>query len=133
MSRSVLVIDDDETDVMFLREAFRQLNDDIEVRHAVSGDEGLARMREAVPDLVLLDLKMPGSNGLEVLSAIRIDSSLRRSKVIVFSSSENRVDVREAYENAANAYIAKPSTMSGYQHVAESLSALWLGKVLNAN
>ena len=133
MARSRLVIDDDETDVMVLREAFRSKGQAVDIRHAQSGDEGLAAMREAAPDLVLLDLKMPGTSGFEVLNAIRVDGALRRSKVIVFSSSQSRVDVREAYESAANAYITKPSSMSGYLDVAQSLTDLWLGRVLSAD
>jgi two-component system, chemotaxis family, response regulator Rcp1 len=133
VARSVLVIDDDETDVMFLREAFEAQNGEVvAVYHATSGDEGLALMRSTRPDLVLLDLKMPGTSGQEVLSAIRVDGALKRSKVIVFSSSKSRVDIREAYESAANAYISKPSTMSGYLDVARSLCQLWLDKVLSA-
>ena len=68
-----------------------------------------------------------------MLNAIRVDGALRRSKVIVFSSSQSRVDVREAYESAANAYITKPSSMSGYLDVAQSLTDLWLGRVLSAD
>jgi CheY-like chemotaxis protein len=132
MTGRILVIDDDETDVVFLTEALKRCGDDIDVVHAASGDEGLAAMRATPPDLVVLDLKMPGTSGIDVLSAIRLDESLRRAKVIVFSSSASRIDVREAYEGAANAYITKPSTMSGYLEVAGSLTNLWLDRVLPA-
>jgi len=131
MSRNVLVIDDDETDVLILTHAFRSVDDTITVHHAVSGDDGLTYLQQNRPDLVLLDLKMPGVSGLEVLSSLKDEGETRNIPVIIFSSSHAKSDVESCYEAAANAYVVKPTTMGGYLKMASSLSHFWLDKVLH--
>ncbi|WP_237154940.1 response regulator [Oryzibacter oryziterrae] len=132
MGRRILVIDDDETDVMFLVKAFEAVGTDIEIHHAWSGAEGLEYLRSGGTDLVLLDLKMPGTSGMEVLASIKVDDQLKRTPVIILSSSQSRFDVRNSYENAANAYVMKPTSMGGYLQMVDSLSHFWLDKVARA-
>lgn len=133
MQRCILVIDDDETDVAFLAQAFRSKNAGIAIHHAASGEDGLAFLRERAPDLVLLDLKLPGSSGLEVLAAIRLDERTRRTRVVVLSSSQDRADIRSAYQGAANAFVSKPSTVGGYRRMADSLARFWLDSAMRAD
>jgi CheY-like chemotaxis protein len=120
----ILLIDDDPDDVELAREAL----DDIEVSHHISvvenGVEALAYLRaegdfqRAIqPDLILLDLKMPKKNGLEVLTEIKADKELRRIPVIVLTSSDAPDDILEAYDLQASCYITKPADLEEFERV----------------
>jgi CheY-like chemotaxis protein len=74
------------------------------------------RQKHPLPCLVLLDLKFPKLNGLEVLAWIRQQSSLKKLVVVMFSSSSQPADVDRAYELGANSYIQKPA---GVEHTLE--------------
>jgi CheY-like chemotaxis protein len=78
------------------------------------------------PDLVLLDLRLPDMHGLEVLAAIKSDPMLRRIPAVVFSGSQNREEVVEAYNLNANSYIAKPVELSDYIRVVRGVEEFWL-------
>ncbi len=80
----------------------------VEVRRAHNGDEALAMVKEASPDLLLLDLKMPGRSGHEVLEAIKGDDALRRIPVAVLTSSDRDEDVARSYGLGGNHFITKP-------------------------
>lgn len=131
MGHDILIIDDDETDVEFLRTAFGGA-DDVVIHHAATGEDGLGFIRDRAPDLVLLDLRMPGLSGFDVLSAIRGDERIRRTRVVVLSSSGNRADVRSSYEGTANAYVTKPDSLDGYIQMARSIARFWLDGTASA-
>jgi CheY-like chemotaxis protein len=78
------------------------------------------------PDMVLLDLKLPDIHGLEVLAAIKNDPALRRIPAVVFSSSQNREEVVEAYNLNANSYIAKPVELADFIRVVRGVEEFWL-------
>jgi CheY-like chemotaxis protein len=120
----ILLIDDDPDDVELAREAL----DDIEVGHHLTvvenGVEAMAYLRaegdfqHAIqPDLILLDLKMPKKNGLEVLTEIKADEELRRIPVIVLTSSDAPDDILEAYDLQASCYITKPADLEEFERV----------------
>lgn len=88
------------------------------------GTEGRpARLR---PALVLLDLKMPGVDGLEVLAVMKRDPRLALIPVIVFSCSDAPKDVRQAYTNGANAYLVKPMGFQDSCRLLTRLMQFWL-------
>jgi CheY-like chemotaxis protein len=75
---------------------------------------------------VLLDLQLPDLHGLEVLSALKTDPSLRRIPAVVFSSSQNRDEVMQAYNLNANSYIAKPVELADFIRVVKGVEEFWL-------
>lgn len=117
--KRVLYIEDDANDVFFMRRAFRKLGLSETLAVAGDGDEGVAYLggagtfadREAypLPDIVLLDLKMPGRSGLEVLTWIRAQPTLASLKVVMFTSSTQRSDLAYCATHGADAYVVKPS------------------------
>lgn len=79
-----------------------------------------------LPRLVLLDLKIPKVNGLEVLDLIRANRYTNAIPVIVFSSSAVQSDIEEAYKKGANSYLVKPIDFDEYSILLRSVSEFWL-------
>ena len=134
--RAVLVVDDDESDLLFLQRAFREVQISNPVRTASDGQEAIDylsgsgkfadRAQYELPRLMILDLKMPRVTGLEVLRWLRAQSDLIRLPVIVFSSSAYPADVIEAYQNGANAFVTKPSGTAPRAELARMIKDFWL-------
>jgi signal transduction histidine kinase len=103
---------------------------------ARDGIEALAMLRkqghyaDAVrPDLILLDLNLPGKNGRIVLAEIKQDPAFRRIPVVIISGSMADEDVSTSYDLHANCYIAKPSELGGFVHVMRTLHEFWVETV----
>lgn len=78
------------------------------------------------PDLVLLDLRLPKLDGLEVLQTIKTNPSLLHIPVIVLTSSEAEKDVLRAYQYQANSYLVKPVGFAQFTEMIEAMSTYWL-------
>jgi two-component system, response regulator len=84
------------------------------------------RAHEPPPQLVLLDLKLPRADGLQVLRRIRADERLRPIPVVALTSSSQDRDVEAAYEAGVNSFVTKPVEYATFQAVVEELGAYWL-------
>ena len=123
----ILVAEDDPQDAFFLKREFGKAGIPISLHFVQDGQEvidylegkGIFADRQTypMPDLVLLDLKMPRLNGFDVLGWLRKQAGLKRLPVIIFSSSAELTDINRAYDLGANSYLVKP-------HAVEELSAL---------
>jgi DNA-binding response OmpR family regulator len=82
--------------------------DDFNVLEATDGDEAWSLIQEHKPSLVLLDVRMPGRTGLEILSAIRSDTSLAGTRVIILTASALPVDMAAGLTSGADFYLTKP-------------------------
>jgi len=125
---TVLAIDDSEDDVLLLEAAARSVGATLKIRAVRSGPEGLEHLRECWqisqrPDLILLDLNMPGMTGIEFLKAMRAASLGEELVVVVFSSSQHEKDIREAYANGADFYLMKPLDFAELSAVVRALEA----------
>ena len=78
------------------------------------------------PTVVLLDLKMPKVDGLEVLRQIKCDSELKHIPVVMFTSSREEADLAHCYELGANAYVVKPVAFAEYRAVLHHIRTFWL-------
>lgn len=105
MPKKILIIEDDK----FLREliAKKLIKEDYETSEAVDGEEGIKRVKEEKPDLILLDLILPGIDGFEVLSRIKEDPVLSRIPVIILSNLGQKEDVERGLELGAIDYLIK--------------------------
>lgn len=105
MEKTILIIEDDK----FLRELISQklIKEDYNVIEAVDGEEGIKKIKEEKPDLILLDLILPGIDGFEVLSKVKEDNSLREIPVIVLSNLGQRDDVEKGLKLGAVDYLIK--------------------------
>ncbi|HBG17916.1 MAG TPA: hypothetical protein DDY32_01165 [Desulfobulbaceae bacterium] len=123
----IFIIDDSPTDIELTTIALEETGREIRVSSAPDGKSALALLRNGMmPSLILLDLKMPGMSGIEVLRAIRADDRLREIPVVVFTSSSLESDREEALVAGASDYLEK--SLSLYQISKDLASVLnrWL-------
>lgn len=125
-ARKLIVVDDDPVDVRFVMRAFSEAGSPIEITHVADAELAYDRLDAEAFDYILLDINMPGTSGMELLKRLRGRSRTAVTPVIMLSSSSNMTDVSRAYENGANAYAVKPSTLSGYRDFAEGFTRFWV-------
>jgi len=118
-----LVIADDEPSVRLLVQA-TVAEDNLRVIEAEDGDQAWELIQEWRPKVVLLDVRMPGRTGLEILSAIKTDSNLAETRVILLTASAAESDIAAGLAAGANAYLTKP--FSPRELLARLDEALWL-------
>ena len=107
MSEHLILVADDDDDILLLVTT-RLRRDGHNVVQASRGDAALELAREVKPALAVLDVGMPGLDGMEVLAAIRADESLATTKVLLLTAKAQESDVRRGYESGADAYVKKP-------------------------
>jgi CheY-like chemotaxis protein len=132
----ILLVEDNQMDVELTLDAFREahLSNTIDVTR--NGQEALdylfcrgkhgGREPNLLPDLVLLDLKMPGIDGFEVLRQIKTTTGLKRLPVIILTSSKEEGDRAMSYDNGANSYLVKPVSFEGFLDVVRTIGDYWL-------
>jgi CheY-like chemotaxis protein len=131
----ILLVEDDENDVVLIQRAFRKAALSYELKVVRGGDQAMQylsrrdgyqdRSQFPEPFLVLLDLKMPGTDGFEVLQWIRTKPELKRLLVVVLTSSALQTDVNKAYELGANSYLVKPVSYEEMVHMIQRFEAYW--------
>ncbi|WP_019587875.1 response regulator [Deinococcus apachensis] len=125
----VLLIDDNPADLL-AQEAFAALEEPVSLTSCRSGGAALGALRQvnaALPDVVLLDVNMPGLNGFEVLSALKTDPRLCLVPVVMLTTSRSRADIREAYARHANAYLLKSGDFGEFLADIRSFVRFWAG------
>lgn len=127
----MLVVDDDLIDAHFVIRAFSDLGGNVEITHVTDADVAARRLLGELFDYVLLDINMPGTNGMELLKRIRMDEKTAVLPVIMLTSSMNPTDVYTSYACGANAYTLKPSSVSGYRTFAEGFTRFWVDVVVH--
>ena len=101
--------EDNDDHALLIQMALERATDiPLEVHRAHNGDEAIAMVEDVLPDLILLDLKMPGRTGHEVLEAIKADDDFRKIPVAVLTSSDRDEDVAQSYGLGGNHFITKP-------------------------
>lgn len=123
----VLFVDDDPDHAVLITRAIKESDKTAEIQMASDGTEALALLRSAedAPDLVLLDINMPGLSGLDVLAQIKADAALKRLPVVMLTSSELSSDIARAYELGASGYISKPSLAHDLRAVLGNTLLYW--------
>ena len=102
----VLVAEDDDDILLLVTTRLRR--DGFEVLTASTGEDALALARETHPAVAVLDVGLPGLDGLEVLTQIRSDEQLRDTRVLLLTAKAQESDVRRGYDAGADAYVKKP-------------------------
>lgn len=133
-NRPILLVEDSDDDVRLTRRALQKnniVNPLMVVGDGVSALEHLRGCadRAEPPAIVLLDLKLPKMDGLEVLRQIRADPRLRRQPVVILTSSREEQDIIRSYDLGANSYIRKPVDFEQFIAAINQLGLYWL--VLN--
>jgi len=138
-SKIILLVEDNPSDVGLTQRALAKSHVSNELVVAEDGQEALdylfgagayaGREVTELPALVLLDLKLPRVEGLEVLRQIRADDRTRRLPVVILTTSREEQDVAQSYDLGANSYIRKPVDFTQFAQAVEHLGLYWL--VLN--
>jgi CheY-like chemotaxis protein len=131
-----LLVEDSQNDAILIRRAFQKGNILNPLQVVTTGDQALAylngegafanRAEYPLPELVLLDLKLPGIDGFEVLRWIRQQPSLKALRVVVLTSSDRIQDVNLAYQLGANSFLVKPVDFERFVEISQALRGYWI-------
>ena len=129
----ILLVEDNEGDIELTREAFEEAKFRNNLHIAEDGDIALDYLfkrngyeNAVTPDIILLDLNLPSTDGREVLEIIKAEPMLKRIPVIVLTSSQADKDIVESYDLHANCYIVKPVNAMKFMGVVRSVENFWV-------
>ena len=132
----ILLIEDNPIDAELTMRSLKEANFVNKLYWVKDGQEGLdflyrtdayaARDDDDHPKLILLDLKMPKVNGIEVLRRIKSDERLRSIPVVVMTSSNEQSDITESYQLGANGYVVKPVEFGAFVEAISKIGMFWL-------
>jgi CheY-like chemotaxis protein len=129
----VLLVEDDPGDVMMIREAFEELKQCGELYAVGDGEQAQSFLRRAGaftdaprPGLILLDLSLPGRDGLEILAEIKANPDLLTIPVVVLTASRSPNDIEQCFLLHASAYVTKPKDFDGMSEEIRKIAACFL-------
>ena len=130
----ILLVEDNPVDIDLTLRAFKKRNLNNPIQIARDGEEALAYIQkwdagEQIPVVILLDLKMPKIDGLEVLAVLKSHEKYATIPVVVLTTSSDDKDIKKAYKLGANSYIVKPVNFDKFVEVASQIELYW--NVLN--
>ncbi|MGN6228438.1 MAG: response regulator [Dyella sp.] len=134
MIRTILLVEDSQADAEMAMDALREANLVNPVVHLEDGVDCLDYLyargawadRERLdPAVVLLDIKMPRMNGLDVLTQMRSDERMRRIPVVILSSSREESDLARSWDLGVNAYVIKPVDVDQFFEAVRTLGQFW--------
>ena len=136
IEKIILLVDDNPDDVHLALHAFHKMEYEIKVVVANDGLEALDylfrrgiysdKSKSRLPSLILLDLKMPRVNGLEVLQQIRDNARTKFIPTVILTSSKEEQDIIDSYTMCANSYIRKPIDFSQFSKIITIIANYWL-------
>ena len=125
----ILLADDDAEDREMFADRFQQRNPEATVECVTSGYEALSYLHncssEDLPQLILVDYKMPGITGQEVLRKLQHDPRYARIAKVVWSTSNNQQYIDESLQSGAERYFTKPADMRGFDRMVDQISQLF--------
>lgn len=132
--KRIILVEDSPRDAEIALRAFGEYNLANEVMHLRDGVEALdylyqrgeyADRANGLPALILLDLKMPRLDGMDVLRTVKGDPALRTVPIVVMTSSREEPDLERAYELGANAYVVKPVKFKEFIDAVKQVGSFW--------
>jgi CheY-like chemotaxis protein len=138
-AHAILLVEDNPADVKITQRALRESAVPVELIVVRDGQEAVDYLLRQPPhdsgnwrspDLILLDLNLPGMNGREVLERVRATPALRHVPVVVLTTSRRQEDVQQMYAAGANTYIEKPQDFTRFVQVLQTIQQYWLDTAL---
>jgi CheY-like chemotaxis protein len=133
---NILLVEDEPAHAELTKRAIRKAGNANRVDVVSNGEEALDylfnrnkfadKVKYPVPGLILLDIKLPGIDGIEVLTMIKQDSALKRIPVIMLTTSEREEDIARSYEHYANSYLTKPVGFKEFEKKILEIDHYWL-------
>jgi len=130
---TILLVEDDPADQKLIKLSLRSQRLANEVFCVSSGEEafrflhgeGEYQNSGSCPDLILLDLNMPGMGGKEFLRRIKLDETLKQIPIVILTTSDAEEDILDSYKLQASGYVKKPVRLEDFRRVMESIEAYW--------
>jgi two-component system, response regulator len=132
----ILLVEDNQDDATLVLRALKKHNLGNNIIHLTNGQQALdfifcqgpfaERKMEDKPKIILLDLKMPKVDGLQVLKAVRENEITRRIPVVIMTSSREERDIIDTYNSGVNAYVVKPVGFDNFSKAVAELGMFWL-------
>ncbi|MCK6625189.1 MAG: response regulator [Anaerolineae bacterium] len=126
----ILLVEDNPDHAELVRRSFQNHELANQIYHVADGEAALDYLLQQNfprPHLILLDLRLPKIDGLEVLRQIKTNEELRRIPVVVLTTSKAQGDLTRAYNNHVNSYLVKPVSFDKFTRLMDDLSHYWLG------
>ena len=133
----VLYVEDDPAHAELTMASFEDAGAPHEIHHVADGEQALEYLKSSLdpdeaaahprPDVVLLDLRLPRVDGLEVLNEIKTNEALSTIPVVILTTSSAEADVAKAYRQQANSYLLKPVDYENFSALIETFGEYWLG------
>ena len=133
-TRPILLVEDDQADAYITQQALNTINVANKLIHQPGGEEAIEYLRDSANDspcLVLLDLNMPRMSGFDFLRIVKADQELKRTPIIILSTSDSNRNVQECYELGAAGYIVKPVDFNQFVDAMHALDSYWSLNNLN--
>lgn len=133
--KNILLVDDSSNDVTLIKAGLKEAHFGNEIIVAEDGEEALDFLykrgkftgySEEKPIFILLDIKLPLMNGIEVLKVIRADPSFKSVPIIMLTSSRDTHDLRECYDIGANSFVVKPVNIIDFMEVVKDIGQYWV-------
>ena len=129
----ILIVEDDPGDQKLIKAAISATRQGVEVRSVETAEEAVEALRlrsgtgtgSTLPDLILLDLNMPGMGGRQFLQRMKGDDTLGRIPVVVLTSSQSERDITDSYKLHASGYLHKPSSLLELKDLMSGLLQYW--------
>jgi CheY-like chemotaxis protein len=118
-SRKILYVEDNAANAVLVRKILRNI-EDLEVICADSGEEGLRIVYETSPDLVLLDINLPGIGGYDVLRTLRSDPAFSNTPVVAMTASASREDLAAGLKAGFDDYLTKPFDLRHFLRIVDT-------------
>ena len=136
MSVNVLLCEDNPGDIYLIEKSFHRSKINYNVDRVVTGNNVMAYLRQedryryaSRPDILMLDLNLPGKHGFEILQEIKADPSLKAIPIVILTSSRAKKDVLTSYRLQASCYIVKPSDLQAFLEAIRQIENFWLSLV----
>jgi len=132
----LLLIEDNSGDILLTKEAFEEIEFSENLSVVTDGEMAIDFLYKQgryqnvpSPDLIILDLNIPRIDGRELLAKIKSDPALKRTPVLVLSTSKSERDIKQCYELQANCYLIKPVDFEEFLEIVRFIRDFWLGIV----
>jgi len=129
----ILLVEDNEGDILLTQEAFENAKINNKLSVVRDGEAAINFLKKqgvyrcvSTPDFLLLDINLPKRSGMEVLKFIKEDKELKHIPVIMLSTSSSQNDITDAYQNHANCYITKPTSIDKLSDIFLAIQHFWL-------
>lgn len=123
----VLHVEDEEDHALLVKRCFDRIDPPIDLVHVSDGEQVRPFLDKGrLPDLILLDLRLPRRDGLEVLEDLKSDETYRRIPVIVLTTSSAHSDIERAADRFTNGYVVKPVELQALRELVERIDEYWL-------